>query len=83
MKFRRGGGARALGFSLFVFFLAFSVGLSLLLLVAIPLVRWAIHGVLYFSFGKLELIGLVTLIAGMTFVTTGVVWLLGRRKGQW
>lgn len=83
MKFRGGGGARAFGILLLAFFLAFGAGLSLLLLVAIPLVRWAIHGVLYFPVGKSELLGLVALVVGMTIVTTVVMWLVGKRNRRW
>lgn len=84
MNFRRGGGGvRAFGTLLFAFFLAFGIGLSLLLLVAVPLARWAVQGFLYFPIGKSELLGLFALVVGMTLVTTVVMWLLGRHRGQW
>lgn len=83
MTFRRSSGARAFGVLLFAFFLAFGAGLAMLLLLAIPLARWAIHGVLYFPVSKPELLGFTALVIGMTIVTTLVMWLLERHKGQW
>ena len=48
-----------------------------------PLIRWAIHGALYFSVSASELIRLAWLILGMTVVTTVVTWLEGKWKGRW
>jgi hypothetical protein len=65
--------------SLFVY----GAGLPLLILIALPLVRWAVHGVLYFPATASELLHLAYLVVGMSLFTAVVMWLVGRWKGRW
>ncbi|MET3495131.1 hypothetical protein [Variovorax boronicumulans] len=61
----------------------FGVGFSLAALLAAPLIRWAIQGVLYFSVSASELRSLLFVVLGMTVVATAVMWLAGKHKGHW
>ena len=65
--------------SLFVY----GLGLSVLILLVLPLIRWAIHGVLYFSTTTAELLNLGYLVIGISLFTAVVLWLAGRWKGRW
>ena len=64
---------------LFIIGLTFSLGF----LLAMPLVGWAIYGVLHFPVSAPELFRLACLVLGMTVVTTLVMWLEGKWKGRW
>ncbi|MBD9667009.1 hypothetical protein J2W37_003137 [Variovorax paradoxus] len=72
---------------LLVLFLAclfiFSIGFSLATLLVMPLIRWAIHGALYFSVSSSELFNLLLVVLGTSFVATAAMWLAGKYKGQW
>lgn len=59
------------------------IGFSLGALLAIPLIHWAIHGVLHFPVAPSELLDLLAAILGVTVVATVVTWLAGRFKRQW
>ena len=71
------------GILLVTSFFVYGTGLPMLILIALPLVRWAVHGVLYFSVTPLALLNLGYLIVGMSFFTAIVMWLAGRWKGRW
>ena len=74
---------RMLGILFLIFFAIIGFGFSLGALLAMPLIRSAIHGVLYFPIASSELLSLLVFILGVTVVATVVTWLAGRYKGQW
>ena len=59
------------------------LGFSLVVLLVGPLIRWQIHGVLYFPVSPPELYRLLLVILGVAVVATVVTWLAGKYKGQW
>ena len=73
--------------ALYALFLAFlfmiGFGFSLVALLVGPLIRWQVHGVLYFPVSPSELYRLLFVILGVTVVATAVTWLAGKYKGQW
>lgn len=76
-------GLRMLGVLFLTFLFIIGVGFSVGALLAMPLIRWAIHGVLYFPVASSELLSLLAVILGVTVVATLVMWSAGRFKGQW
>jgi hypothetical protein len=70
-----------------VLFVASLLGLSaacfLAILLGVPLVRWLVHGVLYFSIDVAFLWRVVWYVLGMSVVITAVMWLEGKWKGRW
>jgi hypothetical protein len=65
------------------FLFMFGFCFSLLALFVGPLIRWQVHGVLYFPVSPSELYRLLFVILGVTVVATIVMWLAGKYKGQW
>jgi hypothetical protein len=76
-------GLKMLGVLFLTFLFIIGMGFSLGALLAMPLIRWAIHGVLYFPVASSELLSLLVVILGVTVVATVVTWLAGRYKGRW
>jgi hypothetical protein len=74
---------KMLGILFGAFFLLWGIGLSLGLLLAMPLVGWAMQGALHFPVSPPELFRLACLVLGMTVVTTLVMWLEGKWRGRW
>ena len=64
-------------------FLSGGVVIILGALLAAPLLRWAIHGVLYFPVSGSELWLLARCVLGITVCATLAVWLEGKWKGRW
>jgi len=73
--------------ALYALFLAFlfmiGFGFSLVALLVGPLIRWQVHGVLYFPVSPPELYRLLFVILGVTVVATVAMWLAGKYKGRW
>ena len=76
-------GLRMLGVLFLTFLFIIGVGFSVGVLLEMPLIRWAIHRVLYFPVAPSELLSLLAVILGVTVVATLVMWSAGRSKGQW
>lgn len=74
---------KMLGLLFLKFLFICGVGFSLMILVAGPLLRWAIHGVLYFGIGQPNLFLLGKVILGLSIVGSCVMWLEGKWKGRW
>lgn len=74
---------RMLGILFLIFLAIIGIGFSLGALLAMPLIRWAIHGVLYVPITPSELLSLLVVILGVTVVATVVTWVAGRYKAQW
>ncbi|QGW84688.1 MULTISPECIES: hypothetical protein [Variovorax] len=83
MNTSRSLGLRMLGVLFLTFLFMFGVGFSLAALLAMPLIRWAIHGVLYFPVSPSELYRLLLVVLGVSVVATVVTWLAGKYKGRW
>ena len=62
---------------------AFGASFSLLALLVMPLVRWAIHGELYFPTSATELMRLAIAIFAMAAIATALMWLEGKFKGRY
>ena len=83
MNTSRSLGLRMLGVLFLTCLFIIGVGFSLAALLAMPLIRWAIHGVLYFPVSSSELRSLLFVVLGVTVVATAVMWLAGKHKGHW
>lgn len=75
-------GLRRLGIFFLTFLIMIGVGFSLGALLVMPLIRWAVHGVLYFSVSSSELRSLLFTVLGVTCVATAAMWLAGRNKNK-
>ena len=64
-------------------FASVGVAVALGVLLGAALVRWIVHGVLYFSVSGPELLRLAWYVLGMTAVMTILMWLEGKWKGRW
>lgn len=62
--------------------LALAVAFSILMVLIAPLVRWALHGVLYFPAGS-EILGLMWYVLAMAALATVGIWLEGKLHGRW
>lgn len=74
---------KMLGILFLTWILIIGLTLSAGLLFAMPLVGWAIHGVLHFPVSPPELFRLACFVLGMAVFTTLVIWLAGKWKGRW
>jgi hypothetical protein len=83
MTFGRTNGLRAFGALFCAWLFITGVGFSLGALLAMPLIRWAIHGVLYFPTSGPELVRLALAVVSVTLVATLAMWLEGKWKGRW
>jgi hypothetical protein len=83
MRFGQARGLNAFGLLFCAWLFIAAVGFSLGALLAMPLLRWAIHGVLYFPTSGPELARLVWAVIGVTLVATILMWLEGKWKGRW
>lgn len=79
----RNVGLRMLVILFVTFLFMFGFGFSLLALLIGPLIRWKVHGVLYFPVSPTELCRLLLVVLGVTVVATVVMWLAGKHKGRW